>query len=200
MRVAHLLFPLSVVPLLACEPGDDPSASSDPVSPAVPGPSLGATVLKLPFNFFFLQDFDRDLSATVGLVSPVSDLGTEPDCGGSGPEVYDGGGIERIVATPSGAFHLRDQMHNATFVLYEGAPNDVCELATHPVIARGPVNFHFAIKDLVNGSALLQINITGNLELTSGGQAHFVSIANAIFYPDGSFAIHVDKLELRHRT
>ena len=197
MRRARLVLPVILSALFACQPTDDPSSTTGSTFPHAVTPDLAATVLKSPFNFFFLQDFDRDISATVGLVSPVSDLGTEPDCGGSGPEVYDGGGIERIVATPSGAFHLRDQLHDATFVLYEGATNDLCELATHPVIARGPVNFHFTIKGLVNGSTLLQITITGNLELTSGGQAHFLSIANAIFYPDGSFAIHVDKTELR---
>jgi hypothetical protein len=54
--------------------------------------------------------------------------------------VYDGGGITRFVTTPKWAVQIRNRLQNATFVLYDGATNDVCELPTHEVLARGKVN------------------------------------------------------------
>jgi hypothetical protein len=200
MRPASTALPLSVLTalLFACESGGEPLAVNDPLASAPAStPSFGAAVERIPFNFFFLQDFDRDISATVGLVSPVSDLGTEPDCGGSGPEVYDGGGIERLVETPAGSFHLRDGMQKATFVLYEGATIDVCELTTHPVVARGTVNFHFSIKISPDNALHLQVTFNGFVDLTSGGRAKLLSTANAVFGSDGSLTIHVDRFELK---
>ena len=198
MRRATLVAPAAVMTaLLACQP--DPTTESDPLAPATPYPSAGSgsVVERAPFRFFFLQDFDRDISATVGLVSPVTDLGTDPDCGGSGPEVYDGRAIEMILENPAGAFHLYDHVHKGTFVLYEGATGDVCELASHPVIARGPVNFKFNLLQSPDGTTRFLFQITGMLELTSGGRAHLVSTANFVFDSEGNLTIHVDRFELK---
>ena len=148
-------------------------------------------------NFFFLQDFDRDISATIGLVSAVRDLGSEPDCGGSGPEVYDGGGVERVVATSAGSVHIRDRLQNATFVLYEGATLDVCELATHPVLARGTVNFNFNIRVSTANTVTFQVVVTGIVELTSGGRAHVLGNANFNFDETGNLTVHVDRFEVK---
>ena len=144
MYSVRLALPLALATLLACQPDDDPSAATDPVSPATLAPSLGAVVLQIPNDYFLILDADpaRNYTTTFGLVSPVSDLAA---CGGSGPEVFDGGGTTRIVATPSGAVHVRDELHQATIVFYEGATEDVCELATHPVLGRGRGNLHFTV-------------------------------------------------------
>jgi hypothetical protein len=92
MRGVHIALPLVLVTtLMACQSGDDSRAPNDPVSPSAPetAPSSGAAVVHSTVDFFFLNDFDRDISATIGLVSPVADLDEDPDCGGSGPRIVD---------------------------------------------------------------------------------------------------------------
>ena len=196
MRRTRLVLPLALASLLACQPADDPSAAPNPVSPATPAPSLGATVLKIPNDYFLILDSDpdRDYTTTFGLVSPVSDLNA---CGGSGPEVFDGGGTTRIVATPSGAVHVRDELHQATIVFYEGATDDVCELATFPVLARGRGNLHFTVKNGVNGSTSVQATFGGILDLAAGGRARMLGVGNIVFDQFGNLTIHEDHFELK---
>jgi hypothetical protein len=193
MRCAHLTLPLALATLLACRPVDDPSPSGDLVSPSASAPSFGATALKIPFNFFFVFDPDRGYSATFGLVSPASDA---PECGGSEP-VYDGGGTEHIVETPSGSFHLRDDLHQATIVVYEGATDDACELSTHPVLARGRGSLHWTVKALGNGSSTLQATFGGILELAAGGRARMLGVGNVRFDEFGNVIVHEDHFELK---
>lgn len=193
MRCAHVVVPVALAVLLSCQPTDDPAAPGDPVSPSAPAPSFGAAAFKIPFNFFFVFDPDRGYSATFGLVSPVGDAS---ECGGSAP-VYDGGGTEQIVQTPSGAFHVRDDMHRATIVLYEGATGDPCELATHPVIGRGQGNLHWTVKALVDGSTTLQATFGGIIDLTAGGQARMLGVGNVRFDALGNLIIHEDHFELK---
>lgn len=193
MRCAHLALPLALATLLACQPTDDPSASGDSVSPSAPVPSLGAAAFKIPLNYFLVYDLDRGYTATIGLVSPVSDL---PECGGSQP-VYDGGGTEHIVETPSDAFHLRDALHQATIVLYEGATEDACELTTHPVLARGPGNLHWTEKALGNGSFTVQATFGGILELAAGGRARLLGVGNVRLDELGNVIVHEDHFELK---
>ena len=38
MRRAHLVLPLALATLLACQPTDDPATAPDPASPATPAP------------------------------------------------------------------------------------------------------------------------------------------------------------------
>jgi hypothetical protein len=196
MRRTHLVLPLALTTLLACQPADDPSAAPHPVFPATPVPSLGATVLKIPNDYFLIFDDvpDRNYTATFGLVSPVSDLDV---CGGSGPEVFDGGGTTRIVATPSGAVHVRDELHQATIVFYEGATGDVCELATHPVLARGSGNLHFTVKNGANGSTSVQATFGGILDLVAGGRARMLGVGNIVFDRFGNLTIHEDHFDLK---
>jgi hypothetical protein len=196
MRRTHLVLPLALTTLLACQPADDPSAAPNPVFPATPLPSLGATVLKIPNDYFLIFDDvpDRNYTATFGLVSPVSDLDV---CGGSGPEVFDGGGTTRIVATPSGAVHVRDELHQATIVFYEGATGDVCELATHPVLARGSGNLHFTVKNGANGSTSVQATFGGILDLVAGGRARMLGVGNIVFDRFGNLTIHEDHFDLK---
>ena len=198
MRSTHVAVPLLLVTsLLACQPGDERTDSNDPLSPSAPAITPNFSAERFPFNFFLLQDFDRDISATVGLVSSPSGLHSEPDCGGTGPEMYDGGGIVGIVQTPSGSIHVRDRLQKATLVLYEGATEDVCELATHAVIARGPVNFNFSVHVSPDGTVRFLVQIVGMVELTSGGTAHYVATANYVFDPAGNLTVHVDRSELK---
>ena len=196
MRRTRLVLPLALATLLACQPADDPSAAPNPVSPATPAPSLGATVLKIPNDYFLIfdSDPDRDYTTTFGLVSPVSDLNA---CGGSGAEVFDGGGTTRIVATPSGAVHVRDELHQATIVFYEGATGDVCELATHPVLARGSGNLHFTVKNGANGSTSVQATFGGILDLVAGGRARMLGVGNIVFDAFGNLTIHEDHFDLK---
>jgi hypothetical protein len=196
MRRTGLVLPLALAALLACQAADEPSAAPNPVSPATPAPSLGATVLKIPNDYFLIFDDvpDRNYTTTFGLVSPVSDLDV---CGGSGPEVFDGGGTTRIVATPSGAVHVRDELHQATIVFYEGATGDVCELATHPVLARGSGNLHFTVKNGANGSTSVQATFGGILDLAAGGRARMLGVGNIVFDRSGNLTIHEDHFDLK---
>jgi hypothetical protein len=201
MRGVHIALPLVLVTtLMACQSGDDSRAPNDPVSPSAPetAPSSGAAVVHSTVDFFFLNDFDRDISATIGLVSPVADLDEDPDCGGSGPRIVDTG-IENVVFTPAGSVQFRDRWHKATFVLYDGATNDVCQLATHPVLARGEVNFSFGIRDadVTDATVNFHFQMTGIVDLTSGGKAHVLTTANFFFDNGGNVHIHVDKFELK---
>jgi hypothetical protein len=196
MRPAHLVLPLGLVTLLACQPADDPSTAPNLVSPVTPLANLGATVLNVPNDYFLIFDPDpaRNYTTTFGLVSPVSDLEA---CGGSGPEVFDGGGATRIVATPSGAVHVRDELHQATIVFYEGATGDVCELASHPVLGRGTGNLHFTVKNGVNGSTSIQATFGGILDLVAGGRARMLGVGNIVIDALGNLTIHEDHFELK---
>ena len=190
MRRAHLVLPLAFAILPACQAGDDP------VSPTTPVPSLGATNVKIvqPFFLIFDEDPARNYTATFGLVSPVSDLS---DCGGSGPMVTDGGGITRVLITPSGAFHIRDQLSQATIVFYEGATGDVCELSSHPILGTGTGKMHFTTKEKANGSLSVQANFGGILDLVAGGRAHMLGVGNIVFDAAGNLTIREDHFTLK---
>ena len=196
MRRVPLVFPLALASLLACQPADDPSAAPDPVSPATLAPTLGDAAFKIPNTHFLIFDEDptRNYTTTFGLVSPPSDLGV---CGGSGPEVFDGGGSTQIVPTPSGAVHVRDELHQATIVFYEGATDDVCELATLPVLARGRGNLHFTVKNKVNGSTSVQATFGGILDLVAGGRVRMLGVGNIVLDPFGNLTIHEDHFDLK---
>jgi hypothetical protein len=180
----------------ATQPVDSTAAGPDPVSPATSAPSLGATVLKIPKPYFLILDEDptRNYTATFGLVSPPTDLVA---CGGGGPEVFDGGGTTRIVATPSGAIHVRDDLHQATIVLYQGATDDVCELATLPVLARGSGNLHFTVRSGVNGSTGVQATFGGILDLVAGGRVRMLGVGNIVFDAFGNLTIREDHFDLK---
>src|SRR6476469_4407507 len=152
MRRTHLVLPLALVTLLACQ------AADDPVSPTTSAPSLGAVNIKILQPFFIVSDDDpaRNYTATFGLVSPISDLDV---CGGSGQMVTDGGGITRVLITPSGAFHIRDQLSQATIVFYEGTePEDFCQLSTHRILATGTGKLHFTTREKADNSLAVQAN------------------------------------------
>jgi len=196
MPRTRLALPLALVTLLACQPDDDPSITTDPVSPAAPAPSLGAASVKIPNDFFLIFDTDpaRNYTTTFGLVSSPGDL---EDCGGTGPEEFDGGGTTRIVATPSGAVHLRDELHQATIVFYEGATDNVCDLANLPVLGRGTGNLHFTVKARADGSSTIQATFGGILDLVAGGRARMLGVGNIAFDELGNLAIHEDHFALK---
>lgn len=194
-RVLIALPLVLVTTFMACQPENDSGGANDPTSPSAP--SLDAEVSRSTIDFFFLNDFDRDISATIGLVSPVADLDEDPDCGGSGPRIVDGG-IEKVVLTPPGSLHLRDKTHKATLVLYSGATNDVCELSSHAVLAHGPVNYRVAVRvpDLSEPGVNVQLHMEGIVDLTSGGRARALIVANYFFGNDGSVDVRVDRFEV----
>src|SRR5690348_13709188 len=190
------LVPIALATLLACQPADDPSTAPVLVSRAAPRANLGATVLNIPNNYFLIFDEDpaRNYTTTFGLVSPVGDLEA---CGGSGPELFDGGGTTRIIATPSGALHVRDELHQATIVFYEGATGNVCDLASHPVQGRGTGNLHFTVKNGVNGSTSIQATFGGILDLVAGGRARMLGVGNIVIDAFGNVTIHEDHFDLK---
>ena len=196
MRRAHLVLPLALATLLACQPTDDPATAPDPASPATPAPSLGATNLKVLQTFFLIFDDvpERNYTVTFGLVSPPSDLEI---CRGSGPEVFDGGGITRILITPSGSFHIRDQLEQATIVFYEGPTGDVCELANHRVLGTGKGNMHFTTKEKASGTFAVQATFGGILDLVAGGRARMLGVGNIVFDALGNLTIHEDHFSLK---
>ena len=197
MRRAHLVLPFALATLLSCQSGDDPSTASDPLSPAMPAPaSLGATNLKVTQPFFLIFDDvpSRNYTVTFGLVSPPSDLEI---CGGSGPEVFDGGGITRILITPSGASHIRDQLEQATIVFYEGPTGNVCELANHRIIGTGKGNLHFTTKEKASGTFAIQATFGGILDLIGGGRARMLGVGNIVFDALGNVTIHEDHFSLK---
>ena len=196
MRRAHLVLPLALATLLACQTGDDPSTSSDPVSPPAPAPNLGATNIKIVQPFFLIFDDvpERNYTVTFGLVSDPSDLEI---CGGSGPEVFDGGGITRVLITPSGSFHIRDQLDQATVVFYEGATGDVCELSSHPIIGTGTGNMHFTTREKASGTFAVQANFGSILDLVGGGRAHMLGAGNIVFDALGNLTVHEDHFSLK---
>lgn len=53
MRRTHLVLPLALVTLMACQSADDP------VAPTTTAPSLGATNIKILQPFFIISDADR---------------------------------------------------------------------------------------------------------------------------------------------
>jgi hypothetical protein len=195
MRHARLACPLALATLLACQPADEPSTAPGAASPAKTEASFGATSLKVPNDYFLIFDEDpaRNYTMTIGLVSAPGDLEV---CGGSGPETFDGGGTTRIVATPSGAVHVRDELHQATIVLYEGPTGDVCELANHPVLARGTGNLHFTVKNRANGSTSIQATFGGILDLVAGGRVRALGVGNIVLDAFGNVTIHEDHFSL----
>jgi hypothetical protein len=196
MRRARPVLPLALATLLACQAGNDPSAASDPVSPTAPAPDLGATKLNVVQPFFLIFDDvpGRNYTVTFGLVSPPSDLEI---CGGSGPEVFDGGGITRILSTPSGSFHIRDQLHQATIVFYEGPTGDVCELSSHRVLGTGTGNLHFTTKAKASGTLAIQATFGGILDLVAGGRARMLGVGNVVIDELGNLTVHEDHFSLK---
>lgn len=194
MHRTRFVLPLALATLVACQAADDPSAALNPVSPALV-PSLGATVLKIPNDYFWIYDPEpgRDYTVTFGLVSPVSDL---IECGGSGA-VFDGGGTTLIVATPSGAVHFRDKLKQATIVYYAGATEDLCELATHPVLARGRGNLRWTEQYGANGSATIHATFGGILDLAAGGRVRLLGVGNIFIDASGNLTFRVDHFDLK---
>ena len=109
-----------------------------------------------------------------------------------GQVVTDGGGITRVLITPSGAFHIRDQLNQATIVFYEGATGDVCELSSHPILGTGTGSMHFTTKEPASGSLGVQATFGGILDLVAGGRAHMLGVGNIAFDEFGNLTIHED--------
>lgn len=196
MRRVHLVFPVALVTLLACQVAGDPPTAPDQISASTSAPGLSAAALQFPLDYFLIYDDvpDRNYTATFGLVSSPSDLDA---CGGAGPEVYDGRGTTQIVATPSGAVHFRDKLNQATIIMYEGATDDVCELATLPELGRGTGNMHFTVKERANGSVSIEATFGGILDLTAGGRARMLGNGNIVFDAFGNLTVHVDNFDLK---
>ena len=75
MHRAHLVLPLALAMLLACQAGDDPSTAPDPAAPATPAPSLGATNLKVLQTFFLIFDDVPERTQTPGVATGLAVTG-----------------------------------------------------------------------------------------------------------------------------
>jgi hypothetical protein len=147
-------------------------------------------VTRSPFVFFFLNDPDRDIAATVGLISPLADW-----CAGAAP-VSDGRRIIQTVGTEK-TFHVLAKVSQGTMILYDRFAPDPCSLVGASVVARGTVNLTNNILVKSTGN-LFSFRFVGNLALTSGGLAH--AMGNGTFTTDAAgnlLAIHVDRFVLK---
>ena len=136
----------------------------------------------------------RNYTVTFGLVSPVSDLS---DCGGSGQVVIDGGGITRVLITPSGAFHIRDQLNRPPSCSTKGRPGMSASSSSHPILGTGTGNMHFTTKEPASGSLGVQATFGGILDLVAGGRAHMLGVGNIAFDEFGNLTIHEDHFTLK---
>jgi hypothetical protein len=169
------------------EPASDPQPSlrteQNPEGP-------GAQVVRFASGGIFLSDPDRDFVLTIG--APISD---QPECGGSG-EIT---GVDiQIVTTPADREHIVGRVRQGTMTLY-GRFTDPphCDLTEADVVARGQGNatLRFSIGP---SSTLIHIQATGTLELTNGGLAHLVAVANLVTDPEGNLlSVHVDRFQLK---
>lgn len=181
--------------LVSCLSYDGPTATDDPLAPSstVSSPSFAATVSRTDVPFFHLSNPDTDRSLTLGLVSPISELA---DCGGTGVPVTDGNGTHQEVQTSAGPLHFFDRLRRGTIVLYEGAPEDVCDLATAPILAQGRGNFG-ATFHFLDTKTLISFRIVGIVELTGGGRAHMLELAKVVIDENGEVTIRVERSELK---
>jgi hypothetical protein len=195
MRRSLLLTGLLAAALVNCQTYDEPTAVSDPLPPSslAGSRSFAAAVSRIDVPFFQLRNPDTDRSLTLGLVSPVSELA---DCGGTGTPVFDGNGTHKEVQTPAGPVHFFDRIRQGTIVLYEGAPEDVCELAAAPVLARGRGNFA-ATFHVLGTKTLISFRIVGIVELADGGRAHMLEIAKVVIDENGDLTVRVERSELK---
>jgi hypothetical protein len=111
--------------------------------------------------------------------------------------VTDGGGVTRVLITPSGAFHIRDQLQQATIVFYEGATGDVCELSSHRILAAGTGHMHFTTREKASGTLAVQANFGGILDLVGGGRARMLGAGNIVFDALGNLTVHEDHFSLK---
>src|SRR5678816_2198111 len=99
----------------------------------IPGAAnFGALVERFPPDFEISWDPARNVTWTLGLVNPISDL-----CDPTADVQSDHSGSFLSVTTPNGARHIRLVTGGqVTFALYEGTP-DSADLCTAAVLATG---------------------------------------------------------------
>jgi hypothetical protein len=149
-------------------------------------------VQRFEIGFVQIFDPDRNISATIGLVSPLADL---LDCGGSGTTVLKGRGTLQLVIPPTGALKQFIRVRQGEVVLYGVAAELPCDLIGAPVLGHGPGNLTISLTGPATN--VLSVRLIARLELTTGGSAHLVVVGHAKINDDGSLKILVDKSELR---
>ena len=192
MRFAPLPLALALA-FAACQSPDGPGTPTEPTARGgpEPAPRLAAVVQRFEIGFVQIFDPDRNIYATVGLVSPLADL---PDCGGSGTTVLKGRGTFQLVIPPTGAAKVFQRVRQGEVVLYGLAAENPCDLIGAPVIGRGPGNLTISLTGPATN--VLSVRLIARLQLTTGGLAHLVIVGHAKINSDGSLKVLVDKSTL----
>lgn len=198
MRAAPLVVPLAFAALLvSCQDGHDTSAN-DPLGPSSVQPSHDVDRSRLEGGFLTHIIPPRNITFTIGLVSPIDDL---PECGGSEELVFDAKGVHQEVTTPGGAVHLVDRIQG-TVVLYGAIPTSeetFCALGT-AVIGRGRGTFirtDNEFNGVGNGANAFGGTLNAVLDLTSGGRALFHMVTRDFIDVNGNYRLIVDQFELK---
>jgi len=168
----------------------------------VPGAAnFGALVERFPTDFEITWDSDRNVTWTLGLVNPISDL-----CDPTADVQSDHSGSFLSVTTPNGARHIRLVTGGqVTFALYEGTP-DSADLCTAAVLATGKAVSTTNDNDQFlsgTGTNSFGRRVTAIVTLADGTRAHLLIVARALIHADQFDddpiipTIVVDKFELR---
>ena len=168
----------------------------------IPGAAnFGALVERFPPDFEISWDPARNVTWTLGLVNPISDL-----CDPTADVQSDYSGSFLSVTTPNGARHIRLVTGGqVTFALYEGTP-DSADLCTAAVLATGKAVSTTNDNDQFlsgTGTNSFGRRVTAIVTLADGTRAHLLIVARALIHADQFDddpiipTIVVDKFELR---
>jgi hypothetical protein len=162
--------------------------------------SLGALVERDKGGFEISWDPARNVTWTLGLINPLSDL-----CDPAADLQTDGSNAFLSVTTPNGVRHLRlITGGQVTLRLYEGTPpSDVCSF---PLLATGQAVSTSNDNDQVltgTGTNSFGRRVSGIVTLADGTRAQLLIVARALIHPDQFDddpiipKIVVDRFELR---
>jgi len=168
----------------------------------VPGAAnFGALVERFPTDFEITWDSGRNVTWTLGLVNPISDL-----CDPTADVQSDHSSSSMSVTTPNGARHIRTITGGqVTFALYEGTPESA-DLCTAAVLATGKAVSTTTFSDqLLSGTGTTSFGrrVTGIVTLTDGTRAHLLIVEHLLVHADQldddpiNPIVVVDKFELR---
>lgn len=145
------------------------------------GPNLGALIERFPGGFEISWDPARNITWTLGLLSPLSVL-----CDPTAVPVFEGSGSFLSVTTPRGVRHFRITTGGrVTLFLYEGTPPE--NLCDARLLASGTAVSTTTDNDVVltgTGTNSFGRRVSGIVELADGRRAHLLIVARALIHPD----------------